>query len=139
MKTYNKKYETDNITGVNHEGPDANVPVQRLTATSIIGDGVENMQGENLGNIENLMVNLRTGQVEYAILEFGSFLGIGGKFFAVPFQEMSVDTIKKKFILNRDKEYLKNIPGFDKDHWPDTNDHNYFDEVNTYWDTTHPV
>ena len=139
MKTYEKKYEADNITGVNHEGPDANVPVERLSATSIIGDGVENMSEEKLGKIDDLMVNLNTGHIEYAILDFGSFLGIGGKLFAIPFSELKVEPNRKIFVLNRDKEYLKNIPGFDKDHWPDTNDHRYFNEVNTYWGTTAQV
>jgi hypothetical protein len=139
MKTYEKKYEADNVTGVNHEGPDANVPVERLTATSIIGDSVENMHEENLGKIDNLMINLRTGDIDYAILEFGSFLGMGGKLFAIPFSELKVDPIRKLFVLNREKEYLKNIPGFDKDHWPDTNDHRYFNDVNTYWGTTASV
>ncbi|HEX5169015.1 MAG TPA: PRC-barrel domain-containing protein [Cyclobacteriaceae bacterium] len=139
MKTRGKSYEADNITGVNHEGPEANVPVERLTATSIIGDGVENMREENLGKIDNLMVNLRTGDIEYAIIEFGSFLGMGGKLFAIPFTEMKIDPAHKKFILNREKDDLKNIPGFDKDHWPDTNDHRYFDEVNSYWGTAYQV
>jgi hypothetical protein len=137
MKTQGKSYEADNITGVNHGGPDANVPVERLTATSIIGDGVENMREEDLGKVDNLMVNLRTGEIEYAVIEFGSFLGMGGKLFAVPFGELKVDPIRKKFILNRSKEELKNIPGFDKNHWPDTNDHSYFDDVNTYWGATY--
>ena len=133
MKTQRKSYEADNTTGVNHEGPDANVPVERLTATSIIGDGVENMHEENLGKIDNLMVNLQSGEIEYAVIDFGSFLGMGGKLFAIPFSEMKIDPTRKKFILNRTKEDLKSIPGFDKAHWPDTNDHRYFDEVNTYW------
>lgn len=136
---HKKSYEADNITGVNHEGPDANVPVERLTATSIIGDGVENMTEEKLGKIDNLMVNLRTGEIEYAVIDFGSFLGMGGKLFAVPFSEMKIDPTRKIFILNRNKEELKSIPGFDKSHWPDTNDHRYFDEVNTYWEKNYQV
>lgn len=134
-----KSYEADNLTGVNHEGPDANVPVERLTATSIIGDSVENMKEEKLGKIDNLMVNLRTGEIEYAVIDFGSFLGLGGKLFAIPFSEMKIDPTRKIFILNRSKEELKSIPGFDKSHWPDTNDHRYFDEVNTYWEKTYQV
>lgn len=136
MESQRKNYEADNLTGRNFEGPDANIPVRRLTATSIVGDKVENPRGENLGKIDNLMINLNTGEVEYAVLEFGSFLGIGGKLFAVPFAELNVDPSRQLFILNRDKEYLKNIPGFDKNHWPDTNDHRYFEDVDTYWGTT---
>lgn len=76
MNIEGKTYETDNRTGRNMEGPDANRPLERLTATSIIGDKVENAEGEDLGTIDNLMVNLRTGRVEYVVVEYGSFLGL---------------------------------------------------------------
>lgn len=135
MTTYDKDYEVDNTTGINHEGPDANTPVRRLTATSIIGDRVENTKGENLGRIDNLMINILDGRIEYAVIEFGAFLGIGGKLFAIPFSELRLDPIREIFVLDRDKDYLKNIPGFDRMHWPDTNEHTYFDEVNSYWGT----
>jgi len=128
-----KSYKKDNRTGINHEGPDANNPVVRLTATSIMGDRIENPEGEELGKIDNLMINLENNRIEYIVIEFGSFLGIGGKLFAVPFSELSLQPDRKIFILNRDKEYLKQSPGFDKSHWPATNDHSYFDNVTMYY------
>jgi sporulation protein YlmC with PRC-barrel domain len=132
-----KNYEVDNRTGVNHEGKYANTPARRLTSTSIIGDKVQNKKGEELGKIDNLMININTNSVEYAVVEFGSFLGVGGKLFAIPFSELQLDENRQVFVLDRDKNYLKEIPGFDKTHWPDTNDHtvNYYDEVNRYWET----
>jgi sporulation protein YlmC with PRC-barrel domain len=130
---YEKTYETDNRTGSNQEGPDANRPVKRLTATSIIGDNVENPQGEDLGKIDNIMVNVQSGKIEYVVLEYGSFLGLGGKLFAIPFTEFRLAPGRHIFILDRDEEYLKNSPGFDKDHWPDTNDHTYYGDVDSYW------
>jgi len=136
MSMPGKTYETDNRTGRNMEGDDANRPLERLTATSIIGDKVENPQGDDLGTIDNLMVNVRTGRVEYAVLEYGSFLGIGGKLFAVPFDELRVRPEKHVFIVNRDKDYLRMSPGFDKNHWPDTNDHSYYGDVDSYWGIT---
>lgn len=133
MSVYEKTYEVDNRTGTNHEGPDANRPVERLTASSIIGDKVENPRGEDLGTIDNLMVNIHTGRVEYIVLEFGSVLGIGGKLFAIPFDQLRVAPGRHVFILDREKEYLKDSPGFDKNHWPDTNDHTYYGDVDSYW------
>lgn len=131
METVAKNFEEDNRTGDNHEGSNANFPVQRLTATSIIGDTVENFDGEDLGEIKNLMINLNTGIIEYAILDFGGFLGIGSKLFAVPFSALTLDPERRTFLLNKDKDSLNRAPGFDKDHWPDTNLH--YNEVNTYW------
>ncbi len=135
MNTQGKTYEADNRTGRNLEGPDANRPLERLTATSIIGDKVENPQGEDLGTIDNLMINIRTGRVEYAVVEYGSFLGIGGKLFAIPFDELRVKGDRHVFVVNRDKDYLRMSPGFDKNHWPDTNDHTYYGDVDSYWGT----
>ena len=130
--TAGNSYETDNRTGINQEGEQANTPVERLTASSIVGDPVHNVQGEKLGVIDNLMVNVQTGMIEYAVLEFGSFLGIGGKLFAIPFTSMRVDPEQKGFVIDRDREFLEKMPGFDRNHWPDTNDH-YYNEVNMYW------
>ena len=125
-------YETDNRTGINHEGGSANTPVERLTSSSIVGDSVENPDGEKIGTVDNLMINLSTGMVEYAVVEFGALLGIGGKLFAIPFTELRVNPEKRVFVLNRDREFLEKQPGFDKRHWPDTNDH-YYNDVNIYW------
>lgn len=125
-------YESDNLTGVNQEGQLANTPVERLTAASIIGDNVLNLEGVKLGSIENLMINLGTGLVEYAVIEFGSFLGIGGKLFAVPFTALKVEAEKKAFVLDREKTFLEKLPGFDKSNWPKSNG-DYFNEVNLYW------
>lgn len=136
MKADEQNYERDNLTGINEHGPSENVPVRRLTATSIIGDKVENNHGDKLGKINNLMVNIENGIIEYVVLEFGSVWGFGGKLFAIPFKEMFLDEGKKVFIIDRDKKYLENIPGFDKHHWPETNDHRYFDYVRNYWTGT---
>jgi sporulation protein YlmC with PRC-barrel domain len=135
MSIAGKTYEADNRTGQNMEGPDANRPLERLTATTIIGDKVENPQGEDLGTIDNLMINIRTGRVEYIVVEYGSFLGIGGKLFAIPFDELRVQPERHVFRVNRDKDYLRMSPGFDKNHWPDTNDHSYYGDVDSYWGT----
>ena len=124
--------ERENVTGQNHEGPDANTPVRVLTATSIIGDEVENRQGENLGEIKDIMLNIQNGTIEYVVISYGGFLGIGDKLFAVPFNSLQLNPDKKTFILDRDNEFLKNSPGFDQTHWPETNSH-YFNDTTTYW------
>lgn len=103
-----------------------------LTASSIIGDSVYNRDDEKLGDIKEIMIDLYDGKIEYLVIEFGGFLGIGEKFFAVPFGLLKVDTEKEAFILNQKKEVLANAPGFDKDHWPDTNSHE-FQASSTYW------
>ena len=90
-----------------------------LSATSLIGDGVRNPAGEDLGGITELMIDLSTGRVAYAVLSFGGFLGLGDKLFAVPWDALTVDTDEKKFVLDVNREQLENAPGFDQDNWPD--------------------
>jgi sporulation protein YlmC with PRC-barrel domain len=113
--------ENDNVTGVNDTGRKANTPLQYLTATSLIGNKVYNNEDEKLGDIMDIMVNIHSGHIEYMIIEFGGFLGIGEKLFAVPFKALALDTERHAFILNQKREVLENAPGFDKEHWPDTN------------------
>jgi len=124
-------FEKDNLSGKNHEGPNANWPVKYLTANSIVGDVIENQSGEHLGQIKDIMLNIHEGKIEYVIIEFGGFLGFGEKLFAVPFGALALNQGKRAFILNKSKEYLKAAPGFDKHHWPETNAH--LNEVNAYW------
>lgn len=57
----------------------------------------------------------------YAILSFGGFLGVGDKLFAVPWNTMDLNTDKHAFILDVDKDRLKNAPSFGRNRWADIN------------------
>ena len=90
-----------------------------LSATTIVGKKVVNEAGEPLGTIKELMIDLNDGQVAYAVLAFGGFLGLGDKLFAIPWEALSFNLKDRTVVLDVDKEVLKDAPGFDKDHWPD--------------------
>jgi sporulation protein YlmC with PRC-barrel domain len=90
-----------------------------LSAAKIIGNKVVNREGEQLGNIKDLMIDLDDAQIAYAVLSFGGLLGLGDKLFAIPLEALTFGTEDHTVILDMDKEVLKNAPGFDKDHWPD--------------------
>ncbi len=107
-----------------------------LSSTSITGDKVTNLEGENLGDIKDLMIDLDTGQIAYAVLSFGGFLGLGDKYFAMPWQALRLDAENKCFKLNVDKEKLKDAPGFDKDDWPNWSDSAYHDTIHEYYGYT---
>ena len=125
MKTFLK----ENLTGVNNEGRYPNVPLRFLTASSIIGDKVYNDKDEHMGKIEDIMIEITTGKIEYVVIEFGGFLTIGEKYFAIPFNLLKVDPEKKAFRFNHSREVLEKAPGFDLNHWPETN----FHAEETYW------
>jgi sporulation protein YlmC with PRC-barrel domain len=122
----------DNESGENHEGKHANTPLLHLTASSIIGDKVYNRIGEKLGEIKDIMINIEVGKIDYFVLEYGGLLGIGEKYFAIPPLLLEVDEQKKIFVLDQSREVLERAPGFDKDHWPQTNSHE-LQETYTYW------
>lgn len=104
-----------------------------LSASSLTGDNVRNSAGEDLGKIEDFVLDTETGEVSYAVLSFGGFLGMGDKLFAVPLQAMRIDAEDKAMVLDTDKEKLKNAPGFDKDHWPQTGDADLHREIRSYY------
>jgi sporulation protein YlmC with PRC-barrel domain len=107
-----------------------------MGADTLIGDSVVNAQEEDLGDIKEIMLDMRTGQVAYAVLSFGGFLGMGEKLFAVPWQALHLDTVNKRFVLDVDKQRLQNAPGFDPDRWPDMSDVTWAEEVHTFYGTT---
>ncbi len=129
---YMKTFEADNKTGVNHEGVYPNQPLKYLTVSSIIGDQVQNPAGQHLGHIKDIMIDLSSGRIEYVVIEMGGFLGIGEKFFAIPYPLLTVNPKREIFILSQSKGVLENAPGFNKEHWPETNTHE-FDRAGSYW------
>lgn len=73
------------------------------------------------------------GKVDYSVLTFCGFLGMGEKLFAVPWNSLKLDTENKRFVLNVEIERLKDASGFDKDHWPNMADHMWAKEIHTYY------
>jgi len=113
---------------------------QIISASTMVGDEVRNVEGEDLGNIEELMIDLDSGYLAYAVLSFGGFMGIADKLYAVPFDALTYDFDEKVFIIDIDKQTLENAPAFDKNHWPDMsnmewgrNIFNYYG-FEPYWD-----
>jgi sporulation protein YlmC with PRC-barrel domain len=104
-----------------------------LSASTISGDPVVNRQGEDLGKIEDLVLDIDSGRVAYAVLSFGGFLGMGDKLFALPWQSLELDADNHRFILDVAKERLENAPGFDKDHWPNMADRKWGATVHQYY------
>lgn len=106
-----------------------------LSASTITGDSVVNLQGEDLGHIKDLMIEVPNGRIAYAVLSFGGFMGVGDKLFAVPWSALKVDTENRRFVLDAAKERLKKAPGFDKEHWPKTEDRTWQSDVHKFYRT----
>jgi sporulation protein YlmC with PRC-barrel domain len=104
-----------------------------LSASTLSGDRVRNSSGEDLGKVHDIMIDVPTGRVAYAVLSFGGVLGVGNKLFAVPWSAVTLDEDEKEFILDIDKRRLENAPGFDKDNWPDMADPSWRGQVYNYY------
>lgn len=115
----------------NPDGPGPQV----MSADTLIGDNVVNNLGDDLGEIKDIMLDVASGRIAYAVLSFGGFLGMGEKLFSIPWTAMKLDPENKRFVLNMDKERLKNAPGFDKDNWPSMADATWATDIHSYYGT----
>ena len=106
-----------------------------MGADTLIGNDVYNHNEEDLGDIKEIMLDVRSGRVSYAVLSFGGFLSMGEKLFAVPWNALTLDTVNKRFVLNVEKERLENAPGFDKDNWPNMADETWATEIHSFYGT----
>jgi sporulation protein YlmC with PRC-barrel domain len=100
----------------------------------VIGAKVVNLAGEDIGTIEEVMLDAGAARITYAIVSFGGFLGVGNKLFAVPWVSLNYDGQNACFSMKADKELLKNAPGFDKDRWPNLSDPTRASEIYRYYD-----
>ena len=88
----------------------------------VIGSNVGNQQNEDIGQIEDIVIDASAGRIAYAVLSFGGFLGVGNKYFAIPWNAFKFDLADKKAVLNADDKLLEDAPGFDTDDWPNFSD-----------------
>jgi sporulation protein YlmC with PRC-barrel domain len=104
-----------------------------MGASTLNGDNVVNKAGEDVGKIDEIMIDTPTGRIAYAVLSFGGFLGMGDKLFAIPWSRLSLDEGRKVFVLDVDRATLEKAPGFDKNNWPDMADHGWGNRIYTYY------
>ncbi|HJU99169.1 MAG TPA: PRC-barrel domain-containing protein [Burkholderiaceae bacterium] len=118
-------------TGHHGPGPDL------MGAGTVIGDPVRNLKGEHLGQIREIMLDMRSGTIAYAVMAHGGVFHLGAKLFAVPWQALTLDPAHKGFTLNIDKQRLDEAPGFDPDHWPNMANPAWAAQIHQYY--AHPA
>lgn len=125
----------NNYDGIANRDNGIDISPSVMSAESLIGNEVYNHQDEDLGDIKDIMLDINNGNVSYAVLSFGTFLGMGEKLFAVPWQALTLDTENKRFVLDANKEKLVDAPGFDKDNWPDMADQTWENDIHSFYQT----
>ena len=96
--------------------PDALTAVQGLllSTEALLGSDVKNPQGQDVGNLKQLMLEPHTGQVKYAVVALGGFLGMGEKTVVVPWHALEVVRHGTSLVLNVSPQMLQHAPASEK-------------------------
>jgi sporulation protein YlmC with PRC-barrel domain len=103
-----------------------------ISSDRVEGADVYNDAGDKLGSIDDLMIDKNSGQVRYAVLEFGGFLGMGTDRYPLPWDMLKYDTTKDGYVVPLDKSRLEGAPRYPEDKRPDYDDE-YGRRVNDYY------
>ena len=122
-----------------------NIPVEKpyrlIASDRVEGTAVRRSSGEKIGNIERLMIDKLSGQVAYAVLSFGGFLGIGHKHFPIPWGKLHYNIKSEAYEVDLSEEDLKKAPSFEENKdfdWGDRSEEmriHAFYRTPTYWDS----
>jgi PRC-barrel domain len=104
-----------------------------IASNKVEGTAVYNRQGERLGSVYNFMVDKRSGQVEYAVMSFGGFLGIGDSYHPLPWKSLTYDTSQGGYVVDLDKNRLQGAPSYSSSEVPDWSDPSYGRRVDDYY------
>jgi len=118
---------------IDQEKPGQQAALNLMGANTLIGEKVHNVQGDYLGDIKEIVLEMGSGKVAYAVLSFGGIFRFGRKLFAVPWNALMPDTLNKSLVLDVVKERFRNAPGFDSDKWPNMADRAWSDGIHNYY------
>ena len=104
-----------------------------IASDKVEGTAVYNRKGERLGDVHNLMVDKYSGQVAYAVMSFGGFLGIGESYHPLPWKVLDYDKRMGGYVVDLDKDKLRGAPSFSRDKTPDWSDRNWGTRVHDYY------
>lgn len=124
MGVFAQEQASQGVKGVAGNVPE-NEHINAFRLDNIIGSKVINLEGQDIGTIDDLVIDVDTGSIVYAALEFGGFMDFGDKLFAVPWQSLTAVSAEGIFILDQSKAKLEKAPGFDKSSWPDIGDRSW--------------
>jgi sporulation protein YlmC with PRC-barrel domain len=92
-----------------------------ISSERVEGTNVYNVAGDKLGTIADLMIDKVSGQVRYAVMEFGGFFGLGTDRYPVPWSMLKYDTSRDGYVVPLDKSRLEGAPRY-SDEVPDYDD-----------------
>ena len=113
---------------------DEMVMATQIRVSELVGTDIVNDADQDVGEIKDVVLDPKTGRVEYVVVTYGGFLGMGNKLFAVPFEAFKFmaeadDRDDYEAVLNVTKEQLEGDAGFDDDNWPNLADPKFAADV----------
>ena len=85
-----------------------------IDAGRVMDTAVYNQQGEKLGSVESVMLDKRSGNVAFAIMSFGGFLGMGEKYHPLPWQSLTYDEDRDGYVVGLSKQQLQDAPTLER-------------------------
>jgi sporulation protein YlmC with PRC-barrel domain len=104
-----------------------------LGTASFCGDGVYDVAGKFLGEIEELVIDIHSGRVAYGLMAVGGMLGMGRKLFAIPWNAVTVDRVYQRCVVKIDIERLIDSPSVDGDFLARMADPGWATQVHAYF------
>jgi PRC-barrel domain len=104
-----------------------------IAADKVEGTAVYNRMGERLGTVHNVMIDKYTGQVAYAVMSFGGFLGMGESYHPLPWRVLTYDTRQGGYVVDLDRSRLEGAPSYTTSNMPSWSDQSYRRRIDEYY------
>jgi hypothetical protein len=124
--------QTDTIRMVD-QPVKANETNRLISSEKVDGTAVYNDDGQHLGAIHHLMIDKFSGHVEYAVMSFGGFLGIGERYHPLPWRTLTYNASLGGYCVDLDRERLELLPYYTTSNPPNWSDRAYRDRIDQYW------
>jgi len=105
---------------------------ETISSNNVEGTKVCNEKGEKLGTIDDLMIDKRSGQVRYAIMEFGGFMGMGTDRYPIPWHMLKYDTSQDGYLVPLNKDRLDKAPRYPRSDLPEYT-RGYERSIDDFW------
>lgn len=96
-----------------------------IGSDKVSGTSVFNLAGEDLGEIRDVMIDKASGKVAYAVMSFGGFLGIGERYYPVPWSMLKYDTARGGYVVDLSKSRLEGAPSYGEGGFAGLGDRDY--------------
>ncbi len=135
MRDQAMRYDAASRTGASYDeraGTDGS-GARNYKASNVIGSGVVSPQGQDLGEVKDFVVDMRSGKVRYVVVSFDPGFMTPERLHAIPPSAFERKTRGDRLVLNMDRRQLSQAPAFEKGGWPEWNDRGFTADVDRYY------